>query len=251
MMGSTTRTAMTTEAAVADALTRSYVVLTPPERFSLMVEALARDDHTEADRLEDTCPKLNYSHNDWEFRDRLQRSYTIALLAWLNLQKLLAVIRCSGVLVDCHREFAHPPTLVATCAFLFGRQYGMWECGAIEEVEIPDLDGLKEEVKARPDLKQQLRELRECAELSVLRVAEEVRESVGVGVAVEALSQWEGFGRFCRKRLDVEPLTLLRAYELRREDPAAEVLAVYPDATFDEAKAAHWEGNWAREWERR
>src|SRR4051812_29424241 len=228
MMGSTTRTAMTTEAAVADALTRSYVVLTPPERFSLMVEALARDDHTEADRLEDTCPKLNYSHNDWEFRDRLQRSYTIALLAMVNLQKLLAVIRCSGVFVDNHREFAHPPTLVATCAFLFGRQYGMWECGAIERIDLPDLDDLKAEVKGHPDLKEQLKELRECAELSVLRVAKEVRESIGVGVGVEALSQWEGFGRFCRRYLGVEPLTLLRAYELGRGGPAAEGLAGYP-----------------------
>ena len=58
----------------------------------------------------------------------------------------------------------------------------------------------------------------------MLRVAEEVRESIGIGVGVEALSQWEGFGRFCRRCLGVEPLTLLRAYELGREDPAAEVL---------------------------
>ena len=226
-------------------------MLTPPERFTLILEAWARKDQAEADRLEDTCPQHLYRHNDVEFRDRVQRAYLIVLLAMANLQKPLAVIRCSGVLVDNHREFAHPPTLVATCAFLFGRQYGMWECGAIEEVEIPDLDGLKEEVKARPDLKRQLKELRECAELSVLRVAEEVWESVGVGVAVEALSQWEGFRRFCRKQLGVEAMTLLRAYEINWEDPAAEVLAIYPDAKFDEARAAEREGHWAGEWERR
>ena len=181
----------------------------------------------------------------------MQRAYLIVLLAMANLQKPLAVIRCSGVLVDNHREFAHTPTLVATCAFLFGRQYGMWECGAIEEVEIPDLDGLKAEAEERPDLKRQLKELRECAELSVLRVAEEVRESIGVGVAAEALSQWEGFGRFCRKHLGVESLKLLHAYGINWEDPAAEVLATYPDAVVDEAKAAEWEQNWTRNWERR
>ena len=157
MMGSTTRTTTTTEGAVADALGRCYWVLTPPERFALSVEAMARGDEAEADRLEDTCIKRTYTHNDAEFRDRLQRSYTIALLACVNLQKLLAVIRCSGVFVDNHREFAHPPTLVATCAFLFGRQYGMWECGAIEQVDLPDLDDLKAEVKGWPDLKQQLK----------------------------------------------------------------------------------------------
>jgi hypothetical protein len=49
----------------------------------------------------------------------------------------------------------------------------------------------------------------------------------------------------------MEPLTVMRAYGLLPEDPAAVVLAVYPDAAVDEAKAAEWEGNWAREWERR
>src|SRR4051812_30893982 len=98
-MGTRRRTATPTSAvtSMADALTRSYVVLTPPERFTLIVEAWARNDQAEADRLEDTCPKRDYRHNDAEFRDRLQRSYTIALLACVNLQKLLAVIRCSNV----------------------------------------------------------------------------------------------------------------------------------------------------------
>ena len=49
----------------------------------------------------------------------------------------------------------------------------------------------------------------------------------------------------------MDPLTLLHAYGIDWEDPAAEVLAAYPDAAVDEAKAAHWDGNWAREWERR
>jgi hypothetical protein len=35
------------------------------------------------------------------------------------------------------------------------------------------------------------------------------------------------------------------------DDPSAEVLATHPDAAVGEAKAAHWEGNWAREWGRR
>jgi hypothetical protein len=46
----------------------------------------------------------------------------------------------------------------------------------------------------------------------VLHVANAVQESIGIGVGVEALSQWEGFSRFCRQCLGVEPLTLLAAY---------------------------------------
>ena len=83
----------------------------------------------------------------------MQRSYTIALLAMVNLQKHLAVIRCSGVFVEQHRAYAEGPKLVAACAFLYGRQYGMWECGATEQVELPDVEKLKAEVKDRPDLK--------------------------------------------------------------------------------------------------
>ena len=67
----------------------------------------------------------------------------------------------------------------------------------------------------------------------------------------EALSQREGFGRFCRRHLGLEPLTVTAAYGLGKDDPAAEVLAVYPDAQADETKAEERAGHWAREWERR
>jgi hypothetical protein len=46
-------------------------------------------------------------------------------------------------------------------------------------------------------------------------------------------------------------MVLVMAYGFGTEDPAAEVLASYPDARVDEAKAAEWAENWAREWERR
>jgi hypothetical protein len=88
---------MTKEATAmaSDPLKHHYACLTPAERFALTIEAMARGDENEADRLEDSCPRLTYSHADAKFQDRLRRSYTIALLAMVNLQKLLAVIRCS------------------------------------------------------------------------------------------------------------------------------------------------------------
>jgi hypothetical protein len=46
-------------------------------------------------------------------------------------------------------------------------------------------------------------------------------------------------------------MTLASAYGMADKDPAEEVLASYPDARVDEAKAAGWAGNWTREWERR
>ena len=74
---------------------------------------------------------------------------------------------------------------------------------------------------------------------------------IGEAHAAEILSQWEGFGRSCREVLRVQPLTVMAAPELGRDDPAAEVLAVYPQAKADEARAAHWADVWKQNWERR
>ena len=233
----------------SDPLKHRYGCLTPSERFALTIEAMARRDEAEADRLEDACPRLTYSHADAEFRDRMHRSYTIALLAMVNLQKLLALIRCSDVLVEQHRAYADGPKLVAACAFLF-RQ-------AVRHVEVRRhragrATGLGQaegggEGPARPEGAAQ-----GVAGVRVReRVAEAVREFIGMGVGVEALSQWEGFERFCRRQLAVEPLTLLAAYGLGTDDPAAEVLAVFPGAKADKARAEERAVHWTREWERR
>src|SRR4051812_11588559 len=111
---------------------------------------MARGDDAEFDRLEDTCPKLDDRHNDAEYRERLQRSYTIALLMCVNLQKLLAVIRCSNVFIEQHRVYADGPKPMAACALLYGRQYGLWEAGAIDRIEQPDPARIAAEVKDRP-----------------------------------------------------------------------------------------------------
>ena len=56
---------------MGDILGRNYKVLTAPERFTLTLEAMARGDESEADRLDDTCPQHNYRMDDLEFRDRM------------------------------------------------------------------------------------------------------------------------------------------------------------------------------------
>jgi hypothetical protein len=49
----------------------------------------------------------------------------------------------------------------------------------------------------------------------------------------------------------MEPMTVVKAYGMGSEDPAAEVLASYPEAKADEAKAVEWAGKWTRNWQRR
>ena len=81
---------------MADALSRNYAVLTAPERFTLMVEAMARGDEAEADRLEDTCPQLACRMDDIEFRDRMRRLYTIAMMVTINLKWRLEQVRAAS-----------------------------------------------------------------------------------------------------------------------------------------------------------
>ena len=82
-------------------------------------------------------------------------------------------------------------------------------------------------------------------------VADALHHATGEAHAADLLAQWEGFGRFCRESLGVEPLTLLAAYRLEPKDPAAEITAAYPNVRADEAEAARWAGGWARAWESR
>ena len=52
----------------SDPLKHHYACLTPAERFALTIEAMARGDENEADRLEDACPTHSYHMHDPEYR---------------------------------------------------------------------------------------------------------------------------------------------------------------------------------------
>ena len=140
---------------------------------------------------------------------------------------------------------------MATTALLYGREYGRWECGAIESISMIDAGQTAALLKEHPELKEQVAEVQEIACESLKTVAEWLQYAMGQAHATEILSQWEGYCRFCHRHLGVEATTVMRAYRLIAGDPAAEVLAVYPDAKADEEKAEERAGHWAGEWERR
>jgi hypothetical protein len=50
---------------------------------------------------------------------------------------------------------------------------------------------------------------------------------------------------------NLEPMTVVKAYGLAKEDPEQEELAEFPDAKADEAKAAEWAEKWTGNWGRR
>lgn len=63
-----------------------YGKLTPAERVALVVEAIARKDLSEADRLIDTCEIKTYTMRDAAYSERLRAIHTAALHALLMLE---------------------------------------------------------------------------------------------------------------------------------------------------------------------
>jgi hypothetical protein len=126
-----------------------------------------------------------------------------------------------------------------------------WESGTIERIELIDPKALRAELESDEGLKQQLDDVNELVGEAMAEVADTLQYAVGEAYAVDVLSLWEGFKRFCREVLALEPLTLLKALRIAQEDPAAKVLESYPDAKADESKAVEWVDAWKGNWDRR
>jgi hypothetical protein len=227
----------------------NYKFLSGSERFALVIEAMARKDKVEIDRLEDTCPQAHYQMDHSAFRSRMSISFSAAALTSLRIAPSLAIIRSLSFLSERSDTFSYWPTRVAEMVFLYGRAYGQWEAGATEKLDMSALELLKDKEPGEgdADLQLQLADVREVARDGTARRGKYMVDTVEV-LAVEALSCWEGFTRFCRDAAEVEPMVLMRAWGLIDEDPAAEIAGLYPAANPDEVQAAAWRENLASCW---
>ena len=177
----------------------------------------------------------------------MRRAYGIASRACLNMRAGLAQMRMAQTFREVHHHFAGPVASLATAAFLCGRAYGQHEAG----VETPDDPEVAHELVSDPKLEEPLREIRAVAEEALLQVADTLQYAVGKAYAVDLLSQWDGFHRFCQDNLGIDPVVLLRALGLEQGDPAAEVRNTYTSATADGTEITRWTAEWSRTWQRR
>ncbi len=79
-------------------LTRQYHTLTGDERFKLVVEARARADHTEADRLIDSCPRGVYEMNEQTFVRRALGTRAVVEAFVLDVSRYLSWIEALTIL---------------------------------------------------------------------------------------------------------------------------------------------------------
>jgi hypothetical protein len=151
---------------------------------------------------------------------------------------------------DTAHLFAGEVAKYATAAFLCGRWNGRAEAG-LESAAPDDVGAVAQELVAAGGYDEQKAEIRNAAEEVVQKLADTLYTAVGESDAVVLLSQWEGFGRFCRETLGIEPVSALTAFGTQTPDPPAELLAAFPDAVADEAEATRSAAEWSRSWGRR
>jgi hypothetical protein len=83
------------------AVARHYDKLRPDERFRLAIEALARGDDQEVDRLAAACPRKVYREIDAEYGERVRVSSEIVSAVILDLGPRLGKLR----MIEAFREF--------------------------------------------------------------------------------------------------------------------------------------------------
>src|SRR4051812_48957539 len=71
---------------VATDPTKLYEQFQPPERLTLLIEAMARDDDAEAQRLQRPCPRIAYTARDPQFEDRWDMAFDILAVVTIDLR---------------------------------------------------------------------------------------------------------------------------------------------------------------------
>jgi hypothetical protein len=84
-------------------LARFYDILTPDERFRLLVQAEARGDAVEARRLVETCPRRTYSQRDDAFARRWDTMGYLTMALYGDLRPLALLLCFLEVLGDLAR----------------------------------------------------------------------------------------------------------------------------------------------------
>ncbi len=101
-----------------------YEQFGPAERHTLLLEALARNDEAEADRLRDTCPQRTYTQSDAGFVDRREVAFEIMLTACIDLRSMCSRLHVLRWAIAVARRLATWQQITATMAFLDGERFG-------------------------------------------------------------------------------------------------------------------------------
>jgi hypothetical protein len=193
-------------------LGRLYDRLSPEERFRLDVLALARGDEEESERLTATCPRRDYTMNDWGFVGRWEAARELAMLAYVDVVKRLEKI---NTIAAFRSLFPYLSTIWEDdvhWAYFDGHEAGCrhaWtRSGKAGEPPGWETDEEKAERNADPTIDEDLQKW--AGEERYVRLAGKL-EKMERELAREALTAWLGFAGFCAQEMGLEAKDLVEA----------------------------------------
>jgi hypothetical protein len=201
-----------------DKLGKLYDRFDPDERFRLVLEAAARGDEEDIERLRETCPRETYKANDIAFSDQISGSLKMTMMLCQLLAPSLTKLRTlaafrkvlSYALDHCINKARH--------AYLRGHEMGVsraWE--AAGKKGDPPIRLRKEEAQKEDNAVMEA----ELADLHV--ITDHLRETIAGFLlnelegqerrtVSEALTIWEAFTTFCNDQPQLEPESLVQAW---------------------------------------
>jgi hypothetical protein len=201
-----------------DRLSKFYDRFQPEERFRLTLEALARGDEEEAERLSDSCPRRTYTMNDLAYGDKVRGGLQITMVVCLHLTPSLAQLRMIRALRAAQPSVRMAWQYEAYQAYLEGHRTGSchaWRAAGMEGDppgwEVPKDEGELGEGTIDPTIEGDLGRVGARVEESANQVSELLNRLERKLVA-EVRIVWEAFAGFCHEELGSGPETLLGAY---------------------------------------
>ena len=197
-----------------DKLGEFYDRFDPDERFRLVLEAAARGDEEEIERLRDTCPRVRYTAIDIAYSDRISGSLKMTMLICQLLAPSLTKIRTLAAFRKVLSYAFDHCINTARLAYVSGHDGGAsrtWK--AAGKKGDPPKSLWKEAAQEEDDPVMEA----ELGDLLVITgyLREDLQnelEGQERRAVSEALTIWEAFTTFCNEQLQLEPETLLQAW---------------------------------------
>jgi hypothetical protein len=257
---------------------RLYEQFAPPERLTLLIEAMARDDAGEAERLQRTCPRFSYTGPDVQFTERYTLAFDIMAVVTIDLRCLWGKLHVMRCVLGGIRDMAVAHRIAASLAFIDGQRCGkgLPQCEffarplpepAAEEtatdedevelgddadcpnVDAGDDDEVVDPTPAEADHGRRMDAVERRVEQFTTRGVVELL-CVMEDVARELVNTWAAFGAFCRTRLGVSPETMMRAWQFPLEE-FQETLKRFEKTRPDPAKVDQYFGYITKQWDER
>jgi hypothetical protein len=194
-----------------------YDRLSAEERFRLVVEAFAREDQREAERLATSCPRKVYEMNDLDFSSRPRACDLIVSQVYADLVEVLSTLRtieANREAVEAYEELLFSSLERATEEAALSFHQG-WDAGCDHAWQVAGKHG-SFPWNDKANLNERAKEMAKRIKAESRSEAsdgshQDALEKVGEALKVRALTIWEAFSRFCREQTGLEPDTVLRA----------------------------------------